>query len=450
MPYPTTSRLGRMGPRARAVLEAVEMTLRAELAEALLTGDPPPPPPLPEGVKIRGERESTVAVILRLLPEMNASQRKALVQRLMRDGLMGGPPLSERDRERLRRAVRPGDPRPMHLRLGLPAEIAEILRPPRKELDVGRPEDREWLEVLMREFWPDLGKGLDAVTRNDGRPPDAEPGEPEEPEEPGPGDPGTEDPPEGAPGYGTLRLHLERVRCLQSTAGEWGEDEIQAGGAATDGPLALNPSPADANGAIFGPYELGTFDDGRLRTFGPLLLHTWDLTDVTLPHLFLGLFTLAEIDPGEGFVTYLALLQDSVEASLTAYSLDSYVLSGPIGGLGGGGLAVALGVWISAGPIGWIIGGLAVAVAGLAATIAIFSTGNADDVFDLREMLLLLDQAALNGAPFHGQARSETLSFVIDGDGGRYEIFYHWELADPTAPGPGDQDSASLPDLSPA
>lgn len=442
MTYPATSRLGRMGPRARAVTEAIEMTLRAELIEALISGEAPPPPPLPKGGERKGERpESIVAVILRMMPELDRGSRKALVKRLMREGLPGASRLSERAQERLRRAVRPGDKRPLYLRLGLPEEIAEILQPPRKELDPRHPADRDWLEALLHEFWPDLGKGLDVITRDDGRPPDSEPGDPEEPEDPGPDDPGPGDAPDpGQPGYATLRLHLERLRCLQSTAGEWREDEIHAGGVATDGPLALGSAPQDANGAIFGPFDLGSFSDGRLRTFGPLRLQEWDLSDVTLPHIFLGLFTLAEIDPAGGFETYLTELLASVEASIPAYTLAAVILGNAASTLGGAGAGFALSLWLASGPVGWIIGGIVVAVLALVGAILAFAAGNMDDIFDLREMLLILDQAALQGTPFHGQPRSETLSFVINGDGGRYETFYHWELADPNTAIPGDQD----------
>jgi len=82
-----------------------------------------------------------------------------------------------------------------------------------------------------------------------------------------------------------------------------------------------------------------------------------------------------------------------------------------------------------------------IGVAALAITILSSIFGNKDDIFDLREMLLILNESALNNEPFFGQTKSNTQDFVIEGDGGRYDIFYNWELIGPTGVVPGDQDN---------
>jgi hypothetical protein len=104
------------------------------------------------------------------------------------------------------------------------------------------------------------------------------------------------------------------------------------------------------------------------------------------------------------------------------------------------GLGLAISVWLSSGPIGWIIGGIAVGVLAIVGAIWAMTAGNMDDIFEQRKMLLILDQVTLQGDPFYGQSRSQTQSYVQEGVGGRYEVHYYWQLVQALGGAPGDSD----------
>ena len=425
----------RFGKRAQAVSSALELHYRAEMAEALLSEKPAPRSPVPkewlEARKLKKTPPSVVEVMLDKVGDLSTSQRKKAAEQLMTVDFKTRKLLSKSDRALLEKLVEPNSDTPMLKRSKVDKRIVDLLMPPKKFKagDVGHVW--KWTQDILLEFDPDAPRYFDDIsTEDDGRPDDAEPDNPPDQDEPSTPTPGTPNPvpTSVSPGYEGLQLHIERVRCLRETRGEAGADEINAGGVAVDGPLYLSSNPSDASGEQFGPHDLLNFRTGEQRIYAPTMqLHEWDLTDKSLPHLFLAWFTLAEIDPAEGFPDYLDELETSIMAELAAYDWGILALAVYYGLSSAVSLALTISL-ILTGPIGWVILGIAATLGSIAMVILLLTVGNKDDIFELRELFMPLMPETLSGDPFHGNARSTIQQIIIEGDGGRYQIDYFWQL----------------------
>ncbi|WGW04774.1 hypothetical protein [Tropicibacter oceani] len=422
-------------PRAQAISTLFERHFRAEIAEALLSEKPAPRVEIPKAwLQARDQKApppSPAQLVLRYWGELSRNDAKKLAKRLMSEDLRTGLLLPQKDRDDLEKLVQPNAKTPMADRSQVSDQLTETL-----ELRKIRKGDEGsfwgWLKELLKDLYP----GHDGVFRdikptvdNDGRPEDQDtpPGPEDEPTTPPPPTSGTPGPQQI--GYQTLRLNIDRVRCLRRTRGEAGDDEMAMGGVAVHGPLAYNSNPSLANGEQFGPTDLGSFSQGQREVFNPpLLAHEYDLGGLNLPHVFLPLFTLAELDPAGGFMDFLTELMTSIEAEISSYELFNliYAYYNAIS------VAVLVPLTISfilTGPIGVAIVGIVGIVVGVAAIFLALGTGNRDDIFDVREIFLALTQQTLAGPPFNGTSRTDTEEMIIHGDGGRYQVDFHWQLA---------------------
>ncbi|MEM6304740.1 MAG: hypothetical protein AAF744_08475 [Pseudomonadota bacterium] len=429
MAYAGTVNLDKMKPRGRAAMEAIELHYRAEIAEALIGGKAAPQAPRHEGWEKRPKPRSSVgAGVLKLAEKLNRRERRAIIKRLM-TAPMRHRKLTAREELQLKKWVQPGADTPMIERTQLVAQLAEIWSP--KEPIGKEPGDiLDWEHGILRDLFP----GLRPTPTNDGRPDDAEPGDPDEP-----GDEGSGGDPDIGEGGGTvisqLRFHVDQIECIEETVGEYRDDEISYAGIATRGPLAESISPEDIGGEITPIRAAGSFYEGDTSDQSGLdALQVWQIgTDDSLPELFLMYILMAETDPRGGFEEFRDQLFDDLSYempdtfwqvfSLTTWTASGFAAYGSMGGPMGA-------------AIGWIIG----ATVGL--LIGLFTVGNRDDIFDPELVFLMLEPNALQLPPFNGNTVSDSFTVALSGDGGEYDLTYHWELDVTTTQGgsPGDQD----------
>ncbi len=412
----------KMDPRAQAMIQAAELHVRAQIAEALLSERKPGKP--------NPEAPSVADAALRYIGEIDKKQRNALIEALLTSDLSTRA-LTKKERQDLRDWSNPKDERPMVERTDLSRAWAEIL------LDGGKPPEEEdqrqmvpWAGERLRWFYPDIL--ADPV--EDGRDEDDAPGEPDEPDEEDGG--GTSDEFQGTPPTPPTRLRVwvDRVHCIHPT-GELGRDEINYSGVATEGPLAQLIQPAAAGSTRLGIRNAGKFNaddsiDESVR--GPM--HSYDLRGHTFPRLFVVHLTMAEIDGG-GFGIYMVDLNASLTAELEVYWES------------------AVGLFVGASAIYTFLGYLAYAAIGAAigAAVGMVVNGiilalgrpNMDDIFEFRTIPLLLENNAINLPPFSGNRESPSTPVRLELNAqwniAKYDIWYHWELVGGSS-GQGSQD----------
>jgi hypothetical protein len=181
---------------------------------------------------------------------------------------------------------------------------------------------------------------------------------------------------------------------------------------------------------------IGQFRDGTVYRNVRDPYASFDLSTATMPHAAMVFFAMAETDPAGGFETFVNALDLEVR-NLTGFNESEampYIIAmalGPIAAFGvGAGLGFAIG-----GPPGAAVGAIVGLVAGIVIMITsvlglfgVLDFSNNDEIFGLEEASVILNPRSLQGFPFRGSTRSETQRLLLEGDGGTYEVTYHWRL----------------------
>ena len=415
--------------QARAITDTIALYYRAELAEALLSKKPTKSGLLSKDYKERTGKKappSVVEVMMRPYAKMTRKQRAKIANKLVTIDLATKKQLSAKDQYTLRKLVQPNSKTPMIERSDLLKDLSELIRPVEK-IDIEDHESvRQWVTNLGSNFFPAM-----AMLDPDGRPDDSEP-DPTEDDETSETEPTPEPTPPIIP-YTSLQFNIERIRCANPTNGEWGDDEINYGGIAVEGPLSFGSSPSQASGEVLDIFDAGSFRNGTIQNFTPnTLMHSYSLNGVISPHLFVVFFAMAEIDTHAVFETYINDVFTSLEAEIEGLFLLAFATEAAIMGAG-----IAIGAIIG-GPIAILITGVLGIMYGFLSYFWIM--GASDDIFDLSNAELLLSQDSLQDWPFFGSNRSVSQNMMIYGDGGRYEVTYHWQLAGFIQAPPNDLD----------
>jgi len=433
-----------LGPRATKTHELMDVFYRAEIAEALLKGEVPRSNAAGEAFAKQNDLKeapsSVASLVLAQMKETNREARRKAAKVIMSEDLPKMRKLSREERKLLQSVVDPDAKKPLVERMNLAPRLKEILFGPKfeikpdvlAEIDLGN-----WRPVrdILGDFYPNA-----VLNDEDGRPDDAEPED-----EPTP----TPTPPSPvlaplSPIGSELRFVIEALTCVDTTVGEAGPDEISFDGVSMDMPLTTAATAASTRLQALSRQSAGNFVEGSSRTFTPeLAFARFDLTGLTLPHLFDVTYVMAETDPGRGLQTFMTDMEAAIRADLVI------IVLGVIQILGG---AVVTGLGIAAIVSGALVGsalviaaGIGVALIGIGSIVfgAFFSGfANSDDIFDVTGFALELDQDALSGDPFNGGTRTPTEIREIEGDGGLYQLVYHWELDPPIGFIPVDQDEA--------
>lgn len=221
------------------------------------------------------------------------------------------------------------------------------------------------------------------------------------------------------PAFTELRFNLHRVECIEDTrGGEIGPDEIELGGARTNGTDGVPPN---ANIGVFGPTPVGDFKSGDTSSFSPPhVLHNWALPGLDFPHAFAVLLLMSEKDANEKFVDILeAVAQEGageLEALITA-------IAAAAGAAIGAGIGTALGTTIAP-IIGSLIGLVIGTLVGLIGAWA--SNALNPEVFEnIREDFVVLEGP--HAFPDGTQSTPVETADYID-HGGHYQVRYNWSL----------------------
>lgn len=391
-------------PVMQAVQERITLHFRADMVETLARGKSGPPAFKSQD----GEKHKPVGdVFLAMTKELDKRQRRALSRNLMTKGTKDVP-LSEKDKLWLRKYVDPKSKIPLAERSKLMRDISDILEPKEPIKDGDRKALHRWVSWVFGSTLPEraLNDLLD-TDPNDGT--------------------GTNTGNQGASApYASLSFVVDRLFCADTTNGEAGRDEISFRTIHTRGETALSSNPNRVGGEISSIVDAGQFTDGDTNDFSPdLIMHTWDLTGITYPHMFATFFAMAETDPSGGFATYTRDFLDSLDAEMQSIWRELV------------GMWVGLAIW-TFGTATLVLGVIGLLVAAIIMAIfAIFyllvgAFVNYDDIFDLGAMVVVLDEDTPDNPPFFGNARSMSFTDRLSGDGGAYDVTYHWQLSDPT------------------
>lgn len=239
------------------------------------------------------------------------------------------------------------------------------------------------------------------------------------------------------PSWGSLDFRIERLVCNDETNGEAGADEISCGGVAFHGPGAVSGVPNDDANVEWtqDTFDAGDFRTGDARSYNPAhTLHSYDLSGSASPHIAAMMFVLAETDPAGGFDGYLIELANGVSGEFFEGAWAGFAASAGIMG------ATAIGVGAMGGPIGLLIGSIVAAVGLLIVALLDANFGNYDEYFEAFTAILVISPETLQGFPFYGTDQSESFAQTVLGDGGSYDVIFHWKLRDFDPGDPGDQD----------
>lgn len=396
-----------LSERGAAIARAFQLHYQAELVEVLLA-EPG------SMVKI-----SPMARILsRQKEQMPRRLRRKLVQQLMTQDVKSRRTLSSSERVMMKRVVDPKSKTPISERSEIKALLEKTMQPYAEikavkkgselyEMLMAFLADFHCIEPLKPEEKPRNIPGVFQVPRPDPQPPLVP--------------------------YSRLRMMVERVVSRDTTNGEAGQDEISISGAMFQGPLTdpNNPQPPVGDPVVIPPVAVSQFRRNEVFEYTPDRVHAeFDLSGVQEPYLVSVLFTMAETDPSGGFDTFMSDLVTELRPDV------GQILLGVFGALAMGATAGVIGAGFGAlaGPVGLIIGAVVGTIIGLIVPLYSLITNwqNYDDIFDINDdPLLVLMRETFSGWPFYGASRSVTQTMVMVGDGGQYDVDFHWQLSQP-------------------
>ncbi|MDQ0463967.1 hypothetical protein QO010_001738 [Caulobacter ginsengisoli] len=203
-----------------------------------------------------------------------------------------------------------------------------------------------------------------------------------------------------------LSLYLNKVKCLNTTDGEAGSDEIAMGGTAT------NPSGETTKISQFLVYDDFDKDDRRAYGGAGKRLHRWNIpVNNNWPHTYAAVLVMAEKDEG-GFGDFLKALWDYIDEEVKS----------AVAGAVGAAIGAALGSFF--GPLGTALGALTGILVGLFIDwlIGLFE----DDLIAARTIILYLGAATKSYYDQCGLTADPAPRFTIDynGDGGHYRTWF--------------------------
>ena len=421
-----------MSDRAQAVIDATLLHYRGAFAEALLNGKAPPAPERDKRLpNHEGKTPNAVGAMMNMASELNRRQRKRLVSMLMNDDI-GNHRLTSSDRVRLKNRIQPGEKQAYAKRHPLEDAFASIYGHPEAFKNKGERELEDWMRGQLGDFFPGLRFA------DDGRPDDAEPGDPS----PDKGDPEPTSPVPGTPPQQQfLHLNIDEIECVDDTNGELGPDEISYSGVATDGPMAGFIDPSAVGGVLLEIRDAGAFRAGDTRNETALTpFHSYDLSGLSMPHLFVVHLCMAETDRTSSVWTAFPMFMNFFFQDIQAEALNLwqvYLITIPGTTLAGAGIGLHAG-----GPIGAAIGAAIGVLLGTVLTYVF--NGNSDDIFSPETIWLQLGTDPLSFEPFNGNSRTSTVATELRGDGGTYNIHHHWALSGFSTAGPGDSDADAI------
>lgn len=396
-----------LSERGAAIARAFQLHYQAELAEVLLAE--------PGSM----EKISPMArILLRQKEQMPRRLRRKLIQQLMTQDVKSRRPLSSSERVMIKQVVDPKAKTPISERSEIKALLKKTMQPYMEIKAIKKGDELyEILMALLADFYC------------------IEPRKPDEKPRNVPGAfqvPAPQPQPPVVP-YSRLRMMVERVVSRDPTNGEAGQDEISISGAMFQGPLTdpNNPQPPVGDPVVIPPVAVGQFRRNDVIEYNPDRVHAeFDLTGVQEPYLVNVLFTMAETDPSGGFGTFMSDLVTELRPNVgrILFEVFAALASGAVGGVIGAGFGAM------AGPVGAIIGAVVGVIIGLIAPIYSLITNwqNYDDIFEINDdPFLVLMPETFSGWPFFGATRSVTQTMVMVGDGGQYDVDFHWKLSQP-------------------
>jgi hypothetical protein len=209
-----------------------------------------------------------------------------------------------------------------------------------------------------------------------------------------------------------VRFRLHRVKCLDPTNGEWGNDEIALGGTYSDDAGNVGKIPQ---------FRVGSFHDGHQKTYDPpKVLVTFALTGA-YPKTFVVYVAMAEKDEG-GFGDFIADLYDAVKAEVVNILT---VVGAAAGAEIGAAIGASSGTAV-AGPVGTAIGIIVGLIVG--ALIGWITSALRDDIFEPELTTLTLPSATAAFAFVGDSLISPEMDLVYEELGGLYKAWYSWEI----------------------
>lgn len=209
---------------------------------------------------------------------------------------------------------------------------------------------------------------------------------------------------------GGLKLQVHQVRCATPTSWEWGNDEINMGGVATDDHGTVTK---------INEFEVRTdFDTNVAQNYAPpRIMQTFSLAGSEYPKTFMATLDLAEKD-SDGFAEFLQKLYEAVKGHIAEIMTILGAAAGAAIGTAIGGSIGAIG-----GPLGALIGIAAGAIIG--ALIGWITSALRDDIFTPQTTAITILKA---GATFNGSLVSPQSLLSYYDHGGAYHVTYSWAI----------------------
>ena len=393
--------------RGAAIARAFQLHYQAELAEVLMA-EP--------GSMVK--HSPMARILARQKEQMPRKLRRKLVQQLMTQDVKSRRSLTSTERVMMKRVVDPKAKTPISERSEIKSLLKKTMRPYAEVKEIKKGSRLyEILMAFLADFYCIEPREPDEKPRNIPGVFQVPPPEPQPPVVP----------------YSRLRMMVERVVSRDTTNGEAGQDEIAISGAMFQGPLTdpNNPQPPVGDPVVIPPVAVNQFRRNEVFEYNPDRVHAeFDLTGVQEPYLVSVLFTMAETDPSGGFDTFMSDLVTELRPNIgqILWEVFGALAMGAAGGVVGAGFGAL------AGPVGAIVGAVVGVIIGLIGPLYILITNwqNYDDIFDINDdPLLVLIPETFSGWPFYGATRSVTQTMVMVGDGGQYDVDFHWELSQP-------------------